>query len=518
MICLLGVTCRWLLALLTLTSALAGAAELDEIQQLLVAQDVAVGDCERALERASELASNDARGRLLAGQCALRLARYPEAAELLAQAHSADPSLSGVNLYLGMTRYHLEDYPAARESFAAARVTGRETALLDFYSGLLQLHDDETRQAALSFERASATGPELVDPAASYYAALSWQALKESGAMDVALARVIASDPNGPWAKQARVMISREEQRRDPRSKRWVSITAGFEYDSNVVLRGAGIALPGDISDEEDIRGVWSGTAGAELFEKGKWSGGLSAAYAGNAHQDLKEFNQHYPTVSGWVDYQHSTKTHSRVRADFGYGWIDKNPFLLTTGLTGSVEHAWQDAGTTRCDAAVFYNDFKFDTRVGSFPPSPIAEGYLDRDGVQLRFGCEQDRGFWNGRILLIGSYHFLNYWADGGEWDHYSNLFTLGFRAQLPWRVRLDARGLYDRRDFRNLSFYAIPAFSPPTRVDNAAGFRGELSRPLSRWMVLSARYEYVDTNSNIEVFNYQRHVAGVYATLTFD
>jgi aspartyl-tRNA(Asn)/glutamyl-tRNA(Gln) amidotransferase subunit B len=63
----------------------------------------------------------------------------------------------------------------------------------------------------LAFERAAATGPALVEPMASYYAALAWQSLDENEPLKAAVIRVEQNDPIGVWGKEA-------ESTRDTRS------------------------------------------------------------------------------------------------------------------------------------------------------------------------------------------------------------------------------------------------------------------------------------------------------------
>ena len=48
----------------------------------------------------------------------------------------------------------------------------------------------------------------------------------------------------------------------------FASVGAGVEYDDNVVLRGRGVPLPSDISDESDVAGVWTANAGVELWKR----------------------------------------------------------------------------------------------------------------------------------------------------------------------------------------------------------------------------------------------------------
>ncbi|MCP4037524.1 MAG: hypothetical protein GY733_11350, partial [bacterium] len=159
----------------------------------------ATGRCEKALEIAQTVASRDAATELMIGKCAIQAQQYALALPALERAGELDSGLVGVDLYRGIALYHLEDFEASRAALSDARAVGDEVALLEFYNGLLLLRNDEPREAALAFERAAARGPDLVEPVASYYAALSWQSLNENEPLDSAVARVRDEEPGGPW-------------------------------------------------------------------------------------------------------------------------------------------------------------------------------------------------------------------------------------------------------------------------------------------------------------------------------
>ena len=42
-------------------------------------------------------------------------------------------------------------------------------------------------------------------------------------------------------------------------------------------------------------------------------------------------------------------------------------------------------------------------------------------------------------------------------------------------------------------------------------------LERPITEWLMLSFRYAWFDNRSNVDVYDYDRQIAGVYATFRF-
>jgi tetratricopeptide (TPR) repeat protein len=493
--------------------------------QLLRASHLAsAGKCTEAIEVAQALSSRDAATELIVGKCAVSIEDYEIAISALDRAANIDPSLIGVNLYRGISLYHLEDFDAARDALANARTAGDDTALLDFYKGVLLLREDKGRESALAFERAAARSPERVEPVASYYAALAWQSLDENEPLNSAVERVSAYDGEGSWTSEAKKLVELQSQRHRAGQvglQRWASLKAGFEYDSNVVLDGSatlvdveglGVVNFSFEGDKKDWRGVWNAMLAAELLEADDWTVGAMVAYTGNAHDDLDTFDQHYASLTGWVDNEIGPTTLGRFQATFGYGWIDGNPYQINLDLTAVGEERWGRWGTTTCRLGVNLYDFRYDEEQ--------SDADLDQDGIDLRAGCGHElalQNFLQMTPTLYGEYQFSNYFSKGSEWGHYANRVHLGVRLALPFEVDLDVRGTYTRRDFRRKSSFPDVSSQTGDRNDDALQADVEVSKELTDFVVVSGRYQYTDNGSNVGVFDYKRHVAGAYVELKF-
>jgi hypothetical protein len=494
------------------------------LQLLRAAHFASTGKCTEAIEVAQALSSRDAATELIVGKCAVSIEDYATAISALDRAAKIDPSLIGVNLYRGISLYHLEDFDAARGALANARTVGDETALLDFYKGLLLLREDKGRESALAFERAAARSPERVEPVASYYAALAWQSLGEKEPLNRAVERVSAHDGQGAWTSEAKKLVELQSRRHRAGQvglQRWASLKAGFEYDSNVVLDGSATLV--DVEDlgfvdfnfeddKKDWRGVWSAVLATELLEVQDWTFGAMVAYTGNAHDDLNTFDQHYLSLSGWVDNEIRPTTLGRFQATFGYGWIDGDAYQINLDLAAVGEERWGRWGTTTCQLGVNFYDFRYDE--GQF------DADLDQDGIDLLASCGHElalRNYLQMTPTLYGSYQFSNYFSKGSEWDHYANQVHLGVRLALPFKIDLDVRGTYTRRDFSQESFFTDQTRQTGDRNDDALQADVELSKELMDSVVVSGRYQYTDNGSNVGVFDYKRYVAGAYVELKF-
>lgn len=398
-----------------------GSAAADDRENVLamrMADLEAQGRCPEAVDVYRTSGSQSPRLALAAGRCQVRTADYVGAVSTLEPVRENSDAPADVELQLAIAQYHLGELDASRESIGRARARGSEGAMLDLYSGLLQLQKDQARDAALSLERARRADSRAVEPVASYYAFVAWRSLAEEARAKAALARLRESDPDGPWIAEAERILAGDRRTLET-PYFWANAEGGFEYDTNVSVKGGlpSVFINGDTVDEdEDGRAIWSLDGGVELFREEHWSGGVLASYTGTAHFDISEFDTHYPTVAAWVDHHFDDRTSLRGRYDYGYAWVNYDPYLSANSLTATLFHVWDDAGLTELSVLGGFYDFKYD-RIDpppfTPPPSPDTSD-IDRDGTELSAEWVQrvPTGFED--LELRGGYRYTWYTADG--------------------------------------------------------------------------------------------------------
>ena len=542
----------------------AGAASADADALRLRAEALAgggnCGEALQVLERARREAPGDARVALVRGQCEIQLKRFVDAVASLEEAKRLDPALPGVDLYLGIAQYHVGDLGAAEASLEAARTRGPDRAELELYRGLILLQRAETADAATALERARSLDPDAVEPVASYYAGLAWAGAQELASAEDALTRVQSLAPGSVWANEAELALSRLAA---VEPGRWfASLTAGIEYDSNVVLEGTGVALPRGISSSSDYRGVWSLEAGTEFLRTRDWSAGALVRYYGSAHDDIDEFDTHFPRIMGWLDRRLGEGVTARAQYEFGYAWVDGLPFRLSHNGTLALYKDWGSAkGTSRLFADFvgyhfYYPNFDVPNGVGvagsrcpirrspggvrfryTFcgPPGVNEERERDRSGWGALVGLGHEIPVVAERLVLRGRYSYGSYESDGTEYTFDAHQFRIGARAKLPLDFVLDTAASYTFRPYHNASTFPDPSdvpghpasLIPPNgtqyrlsssdRSDNVWEFDVSLEKRLTRFLTGAVRYSYIDNNSNVDVFDYNRNIVGAYLTLEF-
>ena len=544
----------WLLiaASLTIGWGIAGAASAegsDEAVQVAITAANA-GRCdeaERALEGRNQLES---RARLLVGQCRIRAGLYPEALldfDRIRGASDLTPSQVGdVELYRGVAFYHLERYTEATAALGRADGLTSEEAQLSLYRGLIALRNGDSDRAAPALETAARLSPAVTEPVASYYAGLAWEGSAERVKARRAFKRVVDIDGDGPWGKEAAKMLDAMAP-----YPFYVNMSAGIEYDDNVQLRGGVTrdAVGVNTNGEKDFRGVWRIDGGVQLFEIDDWSGGINGGYAGNAHDGLADFNTNYLTGGAYLTHRLDPNSFVRAQYQYGFAWVDEESFLSTQVAEVGYSHVWPMSGTTDLVAGVLWTDLRFDFEdvpdAGFCPalPTPLTIGCgptglredqeRNRDSVAYSAGLSHsypvvmpasiDSVFQE--MNLLGGYHFRYIDSKGNEWEHYSHLFRVGVLIELPRDFRVSTHATYEYRDFANPSTYPdlespdiAYALSGADREEHEVTFQAEVEKDLTEQLSISARWTYLNNESNRRVYDYTRHVVGGYVNVRFE
>jgi len=533
-------------------------AAADPLEAALAAAraDVEQGRCEEAQARLAPIDGLQNRARLLGGLCLIRTGRYPEALASLDRARGARDlsavQLGDVELYRGVALYHLERYAESAAALTAAEGMTSEPAELSLYRGLIALRGGDNERAAPDLEAAAVLAPALTEPVASYYAGLAWQGSAQRDNARAAFERVVALDgEDGPWGRQAKILLGET----DPYA--WsLRASAGMEFDDNVILRGGATQFtspdtPSFTSEgEEDWRGVWNIDGSVQLFDAGAFGGGLTAGYSGNAHVDLADFDTHYPRVGGYLSNRLGPDTTAQLRYEFGFAWVDEDSFMRSQIAELGLAHTWAEAGTTVLVADVIWNDLRFPTENvldgPGAPGDPCGGGEQqcgpvgldedrarDRDGTGVGGALEHRysiplpdaiRGALE-EIRTGGGYRYRYYVSDGREWKYMSHVFSAGLEFEFPFDLRLLTRASYEFRDFANPSTFPDRedvgfqyALSSQDRQEHEVGFLAELEKDLSENLSVSARWSWLDSESNRRVYDYTRNVVGGYVNVRFD
>lgn len=552
-------TCSVLIAaVLAIALGIAGVTHASEVEGAIATaiSDAEAGRCDEAFRGIGEIEGLEDRARLLAGECRIRAGLYPEALSDLeripTETDLGEGQQGDADLYRAVALYHLERFTEAGAALDAAAGKTRQEAEFALYRGLLDLRNGDPERAAPSLERAARLSPAKTEPVASYYAGLAWLDASERTKARDAFLRVIEVDgEDGPWGKQALRMLESTEL-----FPYYVRMSAGLEYDDNVLLQGGetqsvqpGSGLQITQDGEKDGRGVWEIETGMQLFSVDEWSGGVTGSYYGTAHFDLSDFNTNYPTVGAYVTRRLGPNTLVQARYQFGFAWLKDESFLRVHASEAGISHTWDRAGRTVLLAEVIANDLRFNpddiedegggggctsTTSGCGPIGLREDTERNQDGVFFGAVLHHDVLLpvpaaiddVVEEVTLDGGYRFRYYDAEGDEWEHFSHFFSAGIGVELPLDFRISTRATYEYRDFANPSTFPdnevvgvsyVPLASAD-REEHEVNFEAEIEKDLTEVLSVSARWSYLDNESNRRVYDYSRHIVGGYVNFRFD
>jgi tetratricopeptide (TPR) repeat protein len=514
--------------------------------------DVAVPELEKELELAPAPESAHVAWRL--GQCALRARDYARAATVLERALAIDPTLAEANLDLARARYHAGDLAGADAALRAGESLSGD-AVWQLYRGMVDLGRGDAAAAVVALQRAveinaatfqTRADPQAVEPAASYYLGVALRAAGDEKSARHRLDEVADAWAGTDWANQANRALGRTGTRRA-----WLNLGVGAGYNDNVVLSGRDTPLPEEISNEDDGFGSLAARGGIDFGRWGAYSAGMLGSYRGRIHfdrADLRQFDSHFPTATLWLNRSLRPDTSLRFRYEFGYAWVDTDPYLISNGGRLSLIHAWSQRSSTELFARSFVDDYRVSSQDvpdgladGTCPPPSTVCGprFLREDDARNLDGYGNGGGVSHALTLplglppipdpaLTGGYAYTHF-ESKREYTHDAHRGFLGLGFALPASVGLDLEGSYTYRDYRHPTTFpdrddlesAAPGrqyfLSDSPHRDQRIGFDARLSIPLAEPFSLSLLYSYQDNLSSADVFDYDQHVVGFLLNANF-
>ncbi|MBK7949190.1 MAG: tetratricopeptide repeat protein [Deltaproteobacteria bacterium] len=504
-----------LLALGLSIPTLAFAADEASVLRARAAQLATKGDCASALPLIDQAKAIDPAGdgaaALMAGRCLLSMEKFAEAKPALERAVANDPDSGDARLALGVAKYHLGEKDAARADLEAAQKMLPDNPEAELYLGMILLEEERPAEAINRLDRSRSLNGDTVEPASDYYAALAHSEAGDRKRAEEALRRVQQTAPGTIWAERAGEALDQAEARRlagTPR--RWVTAQAGLDYDSNVALRSDSIAQPNNISSKGDGRGWWALDGGAELFRKNGWSGGAGAAYNGTHPFKAEDFDQHFVKANLWLDRELGSRTTLRISPEGGYGFFDEKAFYRYLAIRPELRHDFGRAGMGTAYVRYAYNDFRYEEFIGSAPVRNI----VDRDGHDVIAGYDHQIAVTDSLTLRGGAFG-RDYTAEGSEYDFSGGGGWLGFRQTLPLELILSVTGRVEYDAYESASSFREPTEIEGRRRDVIGRANAVLTKPINEWLSVSARYQYLNNDSNTNVFDYDRHIVGAFVTI---
>jgi len=495
--------------------SLALAADEGSVLRARAAKLASEGNCAGALPLIDEAKAIDPAGAdaaaLMAGRCLLSQEKFAEAKPVLERAVAHDPSSGDARLALGVAKYHLGESEAARADLEQAHSMLPSSPEAELYLGMILLEQEKPAEAINRLDRSRSLHGDTFEPVSNYYAGLAQAETGDTRRAEESLRRVQEMAPGTVWAQRASEALAQAEARRSlvAGPARWVTLQAGLDYDSNVALRSDAVSRPSNISNDEDGRGWWGLDAGSELFRSNGWGGGVAGTYYGSHPFDYQDFDQHFINASFWLDRELGSRTLLRISPEGGFGFFDEDEFVRYAGVRPELRHDFGKAGVGTGYVRYAYDDFRYE----EVSNNVTLGNRRDRDGHDVIFGYDHMIGVSDSTMLRGGGFGH-DYTAQGSDYDFTGGGGWLGLRQLLPARLVLDLNGGVEYDNYESRSSFAT-ASEDDEREDIIGTAGAVLTRPITDWLSVSARYQYLNNESNTKVFDYDRHIAGAFVTI---
>jgi Tfp pilus assembly protein PilF len=411
----------------------------------------------------------------------IRLRQY-DAAHVDLNELEGDPRWRGMVEYLrGQEAYGKGDLKNAQEHFARAKALGgTEGAPAEFYEGLTYLRMRELVRARSAFREAALPGAN-VDPT---LAAASRQ-------LDTVLAGQTRTTK--PWT---------------------FTLSMGYEYDSNVIELGGNTSAEAiGISGASANTFVLQPSGSYSFIRTNKIDAGLEGTAYLNWHDSgLTEFDTQSYQGGPFINYKVNDQLWISARYGFNYALLGRDPFLTRHLFTPQVTYLEKVFVYTSGYYQFIYQDFHDDPTGTSQP--------LDRDGYINALGLVQGI---NLPPLFAGAdpanleltYRYENQQTDGSDFDGNFNTIGATLYAPLPWwKLRADVGGAlsYDWYTHGN----SLDS-SGDKRQDWEYAVSAGLTKQINEILALRVDFTYNDHHSNVDVYDFDRYVAGIRLLVTY-
>ena len=494
--------------------------------------------CEAPLERLQAMASarpHDAETHARLGRCYLAIGRTDIAHKPLRRAAEIEPTPNR-RIEVAVALYHDRRLHEADALLDELVGTAGDRADTHFYKGLILLERGADAEAAARLDHARRLDPGRVEPVASYFAGISYSNAGDRARAEEALERIAADWDGTQWSEAARVELGR--LRNEKSLNHWFEASTGIEFDSNVSLTGRSV-LPNEISEDTDGRSTVVVRGGSEL--KGHdWYAGAGASYHATYHYSGRDFDVQYPSLTLYGAHRLGDQSVLRFQVDSGYAWVGYDPFVFTYDSTLALDHDWESAGATEWFVDFLFRDYENNSAdipggpgAGLPCPGPNPPRFCGPFDIDEKH--ERDRDGWGIRTGIahrvpapepLSELRLLaaieRYDSEGAEYEHdgieggiravtelahgLTGTFNGSYRA-----LFYDHRSTFPDRILNNDSQYRL---SGSDRREHVVDARLELEQKLLYDLALVGRYRFERRFSNTRVYDYDRHVVGMYVT----
>ena len=425
------------------------------------------------------------------------LLNYPQARDYLEQALRLKPDYPEARLLLADTLLALEQLGPAQEQLQQLQASGYQPAQVAFLQGMAAAKKKQYSQAVDYFRQAQQ------DPALAQKAKLQMSlALAAQNRLTEAqqvLNEAVSLGPQtqtGGFAQHYLATLDRRLKETGP----WrFNVALGFDFDSNVTLQPGDQSAAQQVSGRGDVVFTQSGFLEYTPITSGAFSLRTSYAFYQNFHRRLTSFDlvshtlglmpvYNFQSSRLWIPF---TFNFTDVEADKYYTAFDLNPTWL---YLATPKVGLEVGGRLARKYYWFPLTLPQDDRSGRTMGGSLGVYYFlkDQQGyLQAKFSYEHD-------------------FASGSNWENSSYHFLLGALYPVTSRLKLSSFMEMILQPYDHQFFNGAPLIFNPKRNDRLFIFGVQAAYELYKGLEFNVHYYLVRADSNITLYDYDRHIVG--------
>ncbi|MBJ6724956.1 tetratricopeptide repeat protein [Geomesophilobacter sediminis] len=308
--------------------------------------------------------------------------------------------------------------------------------------------------------------------------------------------------PTSDLAATARQYL--EKMAVQKKEKAWLlTATAGFQYDSNVILLGGNLATPQGISHQSDYAGLFNLRALYTPVKREQWDITVGANAFRNVHGSLHDYDVTQGIVELAGHYAFTPKFSTALSYNYEYVLMGDDPFDSAHNVTPSLSYQSEKWGTTTVEYCYRDVSFRSSTRL---PANSDRTGWNQSGTLSQLYPVSE-------RLSVWGLYAHDEERSRQSFWDYSGNKGAIGMRLGLPLGLGADLSAKIHHREYEtgNNGYPAI------ARIENEYAGTVLLWRKFGeRWSV-TLDETYTRNKSNMDSFDYTRWVTTLMVNARF-
>lgn len=420
-----------------------------------------------------------------------RLENYVEAKTHLKASLYMTPKIKGALIELIDILYRLDEIEEAKKWIKVAEDEGVRPAQAAFLKGLTFFKNGEYEQAIASFKDAKSLDVEFTQ-SADYQIGIAYLRLLRLEEAKGVFKELIVLDPHTDIAAYAEQYIDAIERKIERERPLHMSLRFAFEYDTNVLLKPSDTALVTEITDEDDTRQVLD-FKGDYTFRSQDNALSLKTGY-GFRFSKQNDLGR-YDTVSNNFSIQPNISLEKFLvtfPANYTHTIVDEKNYLsaVAAGNVNNIIFGKSQMG--QLGIVYKYKDYLRPTstdedRTGN---ELIGTGglfwfFLKNEGfIGLRYSCNKD-------------------WTEGDNWEYLGHKATATLLMPFFERFKLNVNGDVYLQDYDNTH-----TVYNKKREDEVYTISSSLSYEIIDNVELQCRYTWIDNQSNLNIYDYNREI----------